>query len=88
MVRKVAVQIIKMVLVLSLVVFVVTPIRPAKYFLIVTGAALLFLVCLFLLKQLVGEDTGDRLTTFLVKKFSRKSTAEQAHEAVNPKSKI
>jgi hypothetical protein len=54
----------------------------------VTGAALLFLVCLFLLKQLVGEDTGDRLTTFLVKKFSRKSTAEQAHEAVNPKSKI
>jgi hypothetical protein len=88
MVRRVAVQITKIALVFSVVVFVVVPLGKATHFLVLLSSVLLFLICIFLLRKLVGENTGDRFTTFLLKKLSRKKSGDQASGVVNPRSEI
>jgi hypothetical protein len=83
MVRKVAVQITKLVLVLSLAAFVVntvTPVRGARYFAVLIGSVLVFLICLFLLKKLGGDNTSDRFYISLMKvlnKLSGRNTGAQ-----------
>jgi len=55
--KRVLLQAIKMAMVLAVVVFVITPAIPRGKFLLLVGSVILFLICLFLLKNLDGENS-------------------------------
>jgi len=57
MLKRVVLQVIKMAMVLAVVVFVITPVHTRGQFLLLIGSIALFLICLFLLKNLDGEDS-------------------------------
>ncbi len=78
MVSKVVVQTIKVILVFSVVVFLVVPLRRPGHFLLLIGSPLLFLTCGFLLKKSKGENTGDKFTAFLMKNFFCRNSGDQA----------
>jgi hypothetical protein len=88
MLRNVVVFALKVMLVFSLAAFIIWPVRGGKNFLVVVGSCALLSICILLLRKLSGEDTGDRFTTFLVKKFSRRNPDDKTDDTLNPKSKI
>jgi hypothetical protein len=55
--KRVVMQVIKMAMVLAVVVFVITPVYMHGQFILLIGSIALFLICLFLLKNLDGENS-------------------------------
>jgi hypothetical protein len=55
--KRAVLQVIKMAMVLAVVVFVITPVYTHGQFILLIGSIALFLICLFLLKNLDGENS-------------------------------